>query len=231
MSCDYCDEMRGLETVYSSIYGFRDRVAHETKSFVVFPCMGQLREGHLLIASKSHINAIGMLGAGAVGELESLTAETARFFQDTYQKDLLCFEHGVLDDRGTSGGCGIYHMHLHLLPASQAEFSSLLELVRGDGTNHVRPARGLADTREPVSAGETYVFLSLLRQARTRDAFITTNSRNYFESQYMRKMVCRVFGKETWDWRQMDKPEPELIHTLEKSRAFFRRQAGQTRAG
>lgn len=52
MKCDFCDERKGIQTIYNTIYGNYDRLAYETENFVVFPCMGQLREGHLLIASK-----------------------------------------------------------------------------------------------------------------------------------------------------------------------------------
>lgn len=221
MSCDYCDERRGVETVYNKIYGSRNRMVYETNSFVVFPCMGQLREGHLLIASKAHRNSIGMLDADIIRELESLVSDTAAFFWETYQRDMLCFEHGVLDDDGANGGCGIYHMHLHVLPADQEEFSAVLQLVRKEETNFVSQAAGLLDTRHCIANQKTYIFLSLFSQMKKQDHFIITNRNNYFESQYMRKMICKVFGKPDWDWRRIERPEFELISTLEKSYAFF----------
>lgn len=223
MNCDFCDERQGLKTIYHKIYGPRDRTVYETRSFSVFPCMGQLRAGHLLISSKAHKNAIGMLDADAIRELEGLVAEIAGLFRDVYQKDLFCFEHGVLDDQGANGGCGIYHMHLHLIPAGRQEFSSILKLVQGNAGNIVRPAQGLADTRGCVSAQKTYIYLAFLGQTQTSDAFLVTSRDNYFESQYMRKAVCQVFGKADWDWRGNKEPEPALLNTLEKGYAYFHR--------
>lgn len=221
MSCDFCDEQKGLETAYSRIYGDKRRIVHETNSFLVFPCMGQLREGHLLVSSKAHINAAGMLDEGAAGELEALVAEVAGFFRDVYRQDLLCFEHGVLDDEGTNGGCGIYHMHLHLIPANRREFLSALELVRNCDANMVSPSRGLRDTCGCVAAKKTYLYLAMLENLRRWDAFIVTNKNNYFESQYMRKIICKVFGETGWDWRERRNPELELLNTLEQGRGFF----------
>lgn len=223
MNCDYCNERNGIRTVYHEIYGDRDRVVYESERFVVFPCMGQLREGHLLIVSKAHINAIGLLDADAVRELEGLIAEVGRFFKAVYRRELLCFEHGVLGDTGENGGCGIYHMHLHLLPMDQDEFSAVLNCVQGQEENVVHTIQALSDTCDPVARGKTYVFLAQVGDdAQTRESYIITRENNYFVSQYMRKVICDVLGKTEWDWRQIKTAEPEFLNTLEKSRAFFK---------
>lgn len=221
MSCDYCDEWQGLETIYTKIYGSRNRVVHETKSFLAFPCMGQLREGHLLIASRIHKNAIGMLDADTILELEGLIENVATFFQHTYQQDLLCFEHGVLNDQGDNGGCGIYHMHLHLIPANQAEFLSVLKLIQQDKANDVCPVQGLLDAHRYVSNQKTYIFFAFLSQMQKQDAFIVSNSDNFFESQYMRKIVSKVFKRTDWNWKKIKEPEVALLKTLDKGYSFF----------
>lgn len=221
MSCDYCDEQQGIETVYNRIYGSRNRIVYQTKSFLVFPCMGQLREGHLLAVSKAHVNAIGMLDMDTISELERLVSDIAAFFQDTYQQNLLCFEHGVLDDGGANGGCGIYHMHLHLLPANQKEFSEVLELLYSDKANIINPSAKLSDAYHYISNKKTYTYLSFLGQKKLNGYFVT-NYRNFFESQYMRRIVCKVIGNPDWDWRHIKQPEKDLINTLNKSRLFFK---------
>lgn len=221
MSCDYCDERQGIETVYNRIYGSRNRTVYQTKSFFVFPCMGQLREGHLLAVSKVHVNAIGMLDMDAISELETLVADIAAFFQNTYQQNLLCFEHGVLDDAGSNGGCGIYHMHLHLLPANLKEFSEVLGLLYRDKENIINPSTKLSDAYDYISNKKTYTYLSFFSQEKLNNFFVT-NHRNFFESQYMRRIVCKVIGKVDWDWRHVKQPEKDLIRTLDKSRLFFK---------
>lgn len=61
----------------------------------------------------------------------------------------------------------------------------------------------------------------MLENLRKWDAFIVTNQNNYFESQYMRKIICKVFGETGWDWRERRNPELELLNTLEQGRGFF----------
>lgn len=228
MSCDYCDEFAGRETVYNRVYGRRDRTVLETRNFTVFPCMGQLREGHLLIASKRHINAAGMLDRASAAELEDLISALGAFYRDQYRQDLLCFEHGVLNDEGSCGGCGIYHMHLHLLPASFREFSEVRRLA---GEGHVlSQAEGLEDARRSVEAGKTYVFLSYLGREAAPVSCILHSRDNYFESQYMRKVVSAVLGGTEWDWRKVTRAEPAFLRTLETSRAYFSGRALPLRA-
>lgn len=221
MSCDFCDEINGKETVYNKIYGTKNRFVYSTEHFLVFPCMGQLREGHLLIASKPHVNAIGMLDGTSIEELECLTLAAGEFFRKKYGKELLCFEHGVLNDDGTNGGCGIYHMHLHLLPIDYAEFLTILERIKAQETNMVCSVRGLEDTSRCVSTQRTYIYLSCIREAKAAESYLVNNTDNYFASQYMRKTICEVLGKTEWDWRKILYAEPAFLNTLEKSRAYF----------
>ena len=100
MSCDYCDERAGIETVYNQIYGQRNRMVCETRRFTVFPCMGQLREGHLLIASKNHANAAVILGRDAMLELENVISANDDYYQKQYEQALLRCDRGVSSDYG-----------------------------------------------------------------------------------------------------------------------------------
>lgn len=221
MSCDYCDERAGRETVYNRVYGRRNRVVFETERFTVFPCMGQLREGHLLAASKAHVNAAGMLDRDAAAELEDVIAAVGAFYKTRYRQGLLCFEHGVLDDGGSCGGCGIYHMHLHLLPASFREFAQVRRRAAGRDTHSVERAAGLSDTRRCVEGRETYLFLSYRDGDSPPDSSIIRSRDNYFESQYMRKIVSAVFGGSDWDWRKATREEPVFLKTLAVCREYF----------
>ena len=162
MNCDFCDEINNIETIYNKIYGGKSRVVCSTEHFIVFPCMGQLREGHLLIISKKHINAIGLLDVLAMEELRRLLFAIVGYFKNEYGKELLCFEHGALSDDGSYGGCGIFHMHLHLLPIIYDEFLGILNYVKNQDTNAVNQVRDLTDTRQYAQSSKTYIFLSCI---------------------------------------------------------------------
>lgn len=223
MSCDYCDERDGIETVYNKIYGDRNRVLYETKYFSVFPCMGQLREGHLLIASKEHINAMGMLKKDMLVELESLIFRIGNLYERLYHMNVLCFEHGVLNDNGNNGGCGIYHMHLHLVPIRDSEFQAVLSKVKNKETNKVYLSQKLEDTCKCITDRETYVYLGLFDSDQKKELYIVKSSENYFESQYIRKVVCTVFGKKEWDWKKIKYEEETFLSTLEKCKTFWQK--------
>lgn len=221
MKCDYCDERDGIQTIYHEIYGSRNRIVHKTEHFSVFPCLGQLREGHLLIASNKHVNAVGMLNRNEIDELERLIFRISGYFRKEYGTDTLCFEHGVLSEEGSNGGCGIYHMHIHLLPADQDEFFKVRNSVRRDSGNKIIGTEKLSDTGFCIAESRTYILLMRIYGKQEKESYIVTNVHNYFESQYMRKVVGKVFGRKDWDWREKKQKEPEFLKTLEKSRSFF----------
>lgn len=222
MSCDFCNEREGIETVYNKIYGNRNRIVYETENFMVFPCLGQLREGHLLIVSKKHINAMGMLDRDNLKELENLILFIGNFYKKTYNMSVLCFEHGVLDDKGSSGGCGIYHMHLHLVPIRGDEFLKVVDEVNRQGKNKLHPAKKLEDVCQCIVERNTYVFFSLFNREQKEEMYIINNSENYFESQYFRQVVATVFGNEEWNWKMIKDEEETFLRTLEKFRVFWK---------
>lgn len=219
MFCDFCDEWKGLETVYTRNYKDVNRIIYETKHFVVFPCMGQIRVGHLLIASKKHINAIGSLSKGEFKELNNLLKRVKVFFESELGCGLMCFEHGVINDDGSNGGCGVYHMHIHLVPASRIEFNAMLEKIKGCSENRINYISGIEETSLFVKNRQTYILFSF--SDNDDNMMVITNEKNKFVSQYMRMVCCDIIGKETWDWRRIKGPETQLFQTLELGKAIF----------
>ncbi len=222
MKCDFCDERKGIQTIYNLVYGSYDRIVYETENFVVFPCMGQLREGHLLIASKKHYNAVGQLDDFLLIELDSILNKVCCFIKKEYGKMSIVFEHGVLEDDGKTGGCGIYHLHLHIIPAVKDEVQDVFERLQEQKTNDMHIVNGLKDTTHYVQNKQTYVFCGQSTEDGLLSAYIITNDNNYFESQYMRKIVANVFGKYDWNWKNNKDPEHELLSTAEKAKRYFK---------
>lgn len=221
MSCDYCDEYKGIKTVYNEIYGSLDREVYSTKKFRVFPCMGQLREGHLLIVIKRHTNCIGMLSKEELRELEEIVLKIKDFYMNKYGLYTLCFEHGVLCDDGSQGGCGIYHMHLHLLPIKIGEYNEILNCLQKDKQNIIYPILGFEDIDKFVKQGKTYIFISGHNDILNINGYILLNENNFFESQYMRKIIAYVLKHEKWDWRSVNCIEQELLNTIKYAKKFF----------
>jgi diadenosine tetraphosphate (Ap4A) HIT family hydrolase len=91
-----------------------DTILHETKNFVVTPTVGSLVEGWLLIISKSHFVSGGQLEESYFKELQDLI-NLVRQRLENLQKQLFVFEHGPCSLLQTTG-CGIDHLHFHIVP-------------------------------------------------------------------------------------------------------------------
>ena len=221
MYCDYCNEILGQQNTFNSIYGDFNRIVYQTDNFVIFPCLGQLREGHLLVASKNHINAAGSLENKQLEELDCVIKEVCGFIEHEFGTTALIFEHGVLDDSGANGGCGISHMHLHILPVSDGELNGIKLLLKTDQAININDAEKFNDTTRFTEEGNTYIFWGNANKTGILDAQILTKKTNYFESQYMRKIVASVFGNHYWNWKDCTSPEPELLRTFEKAKSYF----------
>jgi diadenosine tetraphosphate (Ap4A) HIT family hydrolase len=116
--CDFCNEFAGGENnaFYARYHEApRSRVVLATENFKVFPSIGQLFEGYLLIAPISHFTALDEMPVDLVAELADIQRQVGTALSGIYGP-CVCFEHGA---RGPlNGGCGIYHAHLHTAPLS-----------------------------------------------------------------------------------------------------------------
>ncbi|WP_456081301.1 HIT family protein [Mediterraneibacter sp.] len=220
MQCDFCNERKGIKTIYNEIYGNHDRTVFETEKFWSVPCMGQLREGHLLIISKEHINAMGMLELEALKEIKRILKTIAEFYKKEYEKDLMCFEHGVLDDQGNQGGCGIYHMHLHVLPVNKQEFAGIKENISQDKVGEIVEINKLEELKTCIEKKQTYLFLGIMEKSDQGEMDMVKNENNYFESQYLRKVVSKIIGCSEWNWKKIGIKEETFFETLQKARQY-----------
>lgn len=220
MNCDFCNENIGVPTIYNEIYGEKERTVYESKTFKVFPCMGQLREGHLLIAAKAHVNSIGQLERSEQQELENIMAYVSDFYRKNYNMEALCFEHGALNDSGQNGGCGIYHMHMHTVPIKTEEYAEIVNKISSEQENHLYNVTGVYDTSQYVREDRTYIFIEYIDE-QSDICSVLVNDSNFFVSQYMRKIVGETVHVKEWDWKKNKNAEPEFICTFEKAKTFF----------
>src|SRR5580704_6912125 len=116
--CDFCDEFSGGHRhAYALQYGqdVSRRTILSTESFRVVPSLGQIVEGHLLIAPVDHFRASADLSRNQTSELEDLCRHVRSVLSSTYGRCVF-FEHGV---RGSDdGGCGVDHAHMHAVPVT-----------------------------------------------------------------------------------------------------------------
>src|SRR5258708_7399175 len=117
-NCDFCDEFDGgVENAFDRIYRRdpKSRVLFRSDEFVVVPSLGQIAEGHLLLLPIMHWTALGDLPESLFEEFTELSKSVTSIIRDEYGS-CVSFEHGVRP--GSTGGCGVYHAHQHVVPLS-----------------------------------------------------------------------------------------------------------------
>lgn len=136
-----------------------NQVLHDGGDFIVAPSKGSIVPGWLLVVAKRHVLCAGAL---ASSELEALTS-TLRKARAAVQQEygnVTLFEHGP-SSRASELGCGIDHMHLHVVPLPFSLMKAVDELFPGMqwfgayGLEHSRlmhaSGRGYIAIKEPHS--------------------------------------------------------------------------------
>lgn len=117
--CDFCIESSGGSGDLFSATSQAPPRARLIKTFsnlVLFPCLGQIMKGHLLLAPSYHSTSMLRLKGEDGRLLERVVDNITRAFTPHYGEPPLFFEHG--DPTGgveVSGQC-VAHAHLHVLP-------------------------------------------------------------------------------------------------------------------
>lgn len=195
--CDLCNELNGKDCSFTKIYQneMRSRVIFQTTNFAVIPTIGQIVEGHTLILPFKHYTSIGGLPAVRILELETLIEMVKDAIASSYGVQPLFFEHGTVGNGKESGGCGIYHMHLHAVPIPSAvNFQALISFP-------IKKIDSFFKLQEIISKGSSY----LLYVDQASNKFVIENE--HLPSQYMRKKLAEAIGSEDWDWKSCQREE------------------------
>ena len=201
--CDFCMEQEHRpENEYAMRYKEKlpDRSVLLTEKFRVFPSLGQISEGHVLITPLEHYTAMADLPTAMMVELESICRNVRKALVQAY-KQCVFFEHGTRSTE--SGGCGIYHAHMHAVPIKA-------DLVRETLQQRftLMTIDSLSKLPTAVPADRSYLFFEDINAK----PFVAVA--DYLPSQYMRKLLSDSIGKSNWDWRETEL-EPELLRTFE----------------
>jgi diadenosine tetraphosphate (Ap4A) HIT family hydrolase len=200
-NCDFCNELNGMASRFHSLYpALRARTFRVSQNFTIIPTLGQLDPTHLLIVSNEHRNSIAQLPAAEQQELWSIAEKVRgifREFKEDKQYNTMFFEHGVFDDSGVNGGCGVSHLHLHALLYHRKLFEQLKESLGELHGDNFKPVFDVKEELEKVYASKkTYIFLWYGDKK-----YLLFSENNAFESQYMRKMIVQTNGAANWDWK------------------------------
>jgi diadenosine tetraphosphate (Ap4A) HIT family hydrolase len=212
-SCEFCDEFAGglINSFYSRYQGSpKTRFVLSTENFHVFPSIGQLVDGYLLMAPKKHYAAFDEMPRVLWDEFDRLL-EHVRLIASSIYGPCIAYEHGT---RG-EGGCGIYHAHMHLVP-----FPRATELI-GDLRKRFawRILANLVDLGEQDEKTSSYLFCETPQS--TRYLFSVKD----LSSQFMRKLLSEALGRDDWDWRKVGREE-RLLVTMQRFTEQLNRTKG-----
>jgi diadenosine tetraphosphate (Ap4A) HIT family hydrolase len=207
--CEFCCEFAGDERArFSQDYSdyARSRVVADQGDFVAIPTVGQLLPGSLLILPLRHFDtcaqAQASLGSADLIRLVERACDALRRFGRP-----LVFEHGARPHTG--GACGIYHAHLHVVPAPDAVL--LGELLPRRATT----ARSLVEALVATEDKDEYL-LARDTDGRVGHLELSPGDRDGFPSQYLRRFLVRRFALDRpWDWREAAAPERDLLWAIE----------------
>jgi ATP adenylyltransferase len=152
-SCRFC------EVVLAAANGFGcqpcDTIMFQTENFVAIPSLGSIVPGWILLVSKTHYICVGELGSELIEELESLKATVKSELEDRFG-EVVVFEHGPVSP-GQPAGCGVDHLHVHLVPTRADMLRGVSELYNEAVSWKV--VDGLSAVRSCFLDGTPYLFV------------------------------------------------------------------------
>lgn len=108
--CDFCPEFG------ASRKGASLRLLEHDGGVVVFPPLGEIIPGHLLISPDAHFTASIALERPMVDHLYSVVQKWATYSKARFRDAAVIFEHGDPTGEEVSYGQCVSHAHVHLLP-------------------------------------------------------------------------------------------------------------------
>lgn len=208
--CPYCEE---LEKGYLEIgdFHFGNRMLYLSPNFVVFPTVGQIVEGYLLIASRVHYLGIGQVPDSLYDELEEVKGLVKNVLIAEYGPSVIFFEHGPASEV-RKGGCCIEHAHLHCVPVEVDIFPEL--------SAHFQPQQiyDFARLKNLFANGIPYLYWENAQGQR----FVFAVAEAIIP-QYLRQIIANKIGKiERWDWHTCPGWE-EMQKTLATLKPHFQK--------
>ena len=177
--CCFCDDLSRKGA---------NRVIWEDPSFVLTPTVGPLARGHSLLIPRRHIPSFRQLPretwAAAEAVIERCSVALAR-----PGERVVGFEHGM-ESHTSTGGCGISHAHIHLVPVPANAALGELPRERGD-----EPWRMHRDRWLPALPSKGYLLLIDRGIGFSRSA-------DEPPSQYLRRWLASRLECAEWDWRK-----------------------------
>jgi histidine triad (HIT) family protein len=199
--CDFCLELGAIpEGLFPKLVNGTQpsRVIFELGNLRVFPSLGEIIPGHLLIAPTYHVTATTKLNQEDRAALTQLVQKISDAFRRTHGEYPIFFEHGDPTGAEIAYGQCISHAHLHVLPQN-IDMLPRLKKERG----FIQSAK-MSDLQ--IRIEEPYVSF-----AAGGDQCIHFFSAVDAPRQYMRALYSELIGNNNaHDWYSRIDPETTL---------------------
>jgi diadenosine tetraphosphate (Ap4A) HIT family hydrolase len=204
-NCEFCDEFAGGKAnSFAAHYGneIACRTIMAQDNFRVLPSLGQIVPGYLLLVPNHHYRALADMSSEDLIAAETLKVSLKEHLRYAYG-DCLFFEHGARTP--DSGGCGINHAHLHIVPFP-SEKDPVEKLTRAFPFEEVSDFLAI----KCIEPRRAYLYYESVRG----DRYIFYP--RFIRSQYIRQLLSEALGSGSWDWRQCGK-EKRFLDTLART--------------
>jgi len=185
-----------LHKIIGDKYNYKPRIILETENFVVFPSIGPLKLGHVILCTKHHYPSFACLPLSFEKEYRSISIVLSKLLEGTFGEKVHLFEHGS-DINRTRIPCSVEHAHQHFIPSNKS-------IANNISNNFDWQVISLNITNlKQITKGQEYLLYKNTKEL----AIIALTSEIGFESQYFRKIFCDVLGQQNkWNWREHTKP-------------------------
>lgn len=205
VNCAICCQIAGQETgdllgkLLKKNCNYIRHTISESQYFAVFPSVGPLKLGHVILCPKVHCPSFACLPGAVEEEYEPVRLRLVEILKAAFGVDVHVFEHGT-DAKCSHIPCSVEHAHQHFLPANIDIWDALRD---GIEWSYIRS--DIASLRQAVQ-GREYLYY---RSPNGR-VVLALAEKHPFESQYIRRVFAQALGKpDEWNWRVH--PSPQAI--------------------
>jgi ATP adenylyltransferase len=200
--CAICCQIAGqkdgdlLAELIGSEKEYVRRIILESEHFVVFPSIGPLKVGHVILCPKLHYPSFACLPGMFEDEYQAVKTRLSELLEATFGEKVHLFEHGT-DAWCSRIPCSVEHAHQHFIPTNANVWDTLYSDIEW------RYISLDISSLERVTTGREY----LLYHSPEDFTLIAIAPENGFESQYIRRVFANALGKsEQWNWRTHPHP-------------------------
>jgi diadenosine tetraphosphate (Ap4A) HIT family hydrolase len=178
-NCRFCNIFKGKQ-----LYGAVDTLLFDTSNFAVFPTIGALVEGWVLIVPKEH--NYSMRSYYSDNYFKNFIDTIKGLLYKQYNKPIIIFEHGA-NECGSLTSCGTNHAHLHMLPFNDSILNDMQQEIKWNKCQ-------AEDINEIVKEKEYLYYCELSKEKFNQtDGYIHILSSPI--SQYFRKLLAKKIGQ------------------------------------